>query len=341
MTLKNLVLPSRIEKNTKNYSDYYGEFSVYPLERGFGLTLGNALRRVLLASLEGAAIWAIRIDGVLHELSTIPGVLEDMPEIILNLKKVVFRMKEDLDEDAKCKLEVSKKGDVTAEAIQTPASVEVVNKDLYLFSLKEDKDLRIEMLVKQGRGYWPSTQHEVPEDDPHLIPIDSLFSPVVKVSFDVEAQRVGQRTDYDKLNMKVHTNGAINPEEAMISAAELLIKHLEFLKSFSEPQEEKTTASDLRRNRLKELFNRSVEELELSVRSSNCLKASDIKTLGELVQKTESEMIKFRNFGRKSLNEISEILERHGMHFGMKLRRDEKGLWELDPEAEENKEENS
>ncbi|HUU27010.1 MAG TPA: DNA-directed RNA polymerase subunit alpha [archaeon] len=335
MNLKNLVLPSRIEKNTKSYTDLYGEFVVYPLERGFGLTLGNSLRRVLLSSLEGVAIWAVRIEGVLHELSTIPGVLEDMPEIILNLKKIVFKAKGEI-ENATCKLELSKKGEVTADQIQTPPSLNVVNKNLYLLSMKEDKDLRMELLVKTGRGYCPSNQHETPGDDPQLIPIDSLFCPVVKVSFDVEDQRVGQRTDYDKLTMRVHTNGSMTPEIAMIKSAELLVEHLEFLKTFSEPQEEKPTASDLRKNRLKELFNRSVEELELSVRSSNCLKASNIRTLGELVQKTEGEMIKFRNFGRKSLNEISEILDRHGMRFGMKLTKNEKSEWELDEEVEEN-----
>lgn len=340
MTLTNIVWPSRIEKNSKSFTDCYGEFSVYPLERGFGLTLGNALRRVLLSSIEGYAIWAVRIDGVLHELSTIPGVLEDVSEVILNLKKIVFKTKEDKDEIA-CKLEVAKKGEVTAGQVQTPATVEVVNKDLYLFSLKDDKQVRMELLVKNGRGYHNSFQHELSEDDPQLIPVDSLFSPVVKVTFEVEGQRVGQRTDYDKLIMNVHTNGAISPEEAVIKSAELLIKHLEFLQSFSEPEEEKTSVGDLHKNRLKELFNRSVEELELSVRSSNCLKASNIKTLGELVQKTEGEMIKFRNFGRKSLNEISEILARHGMRFDMKLKMNEKGEWEFDEEAEENKETDS
>jgi DNA-directed RNA polymerase subunit alpha len=340
MTLKNIVLPSRIEKNSKTYTDYYGEFSVYPLERGFGLTLGNALRRVLLSSIEGYATWAVRIDGVLHELSTIPGVLEDVADVILNLKKVVFKGKEAKGEIV-CKLEVSKKGEITAGQIQTPAKVEVVNKDLYLFSLKDDKQVRMELLVKNGRGYFSAHQHELPGDDPQLIPVDSIFSPVVKVTFEVEGQRVGQRTDYDKLLIKVHTNGTISPEEAMIRSAELLIKHLEFLKSFSEPEEEKTSVGDLQKNRLKELFNRSVDELELSVRSSNCLKASNIKTLGELVQKTEGEMIKFRNFGRKSLNEISEILARHGMRFGMKLKMSEKSEWELDEEAEENNEDDS
>lgn len=340
MTLKNIVWPSRIERNTKTYTDYYGEFSIYPLERGFGLTLGNALRRVLLSSIEGYAIWAVRIDGVLHELSTIPGVLEDVAEVILNLKNVVFKSKED-KEDIVCKLEVAKKGEVFARQVQTPAKVEVVNKDLYLFSIKDDNQIRMELLIRNGRGYFNSHQHELPENDPLLIPVDSIFSPVVRATFDVEEQRVGQRTDYDKLIIKVHTNGAISPENAMISSADLLINHLEFLKSFSEPEEAKTTAGDLQKNRLKELFNRSVDELELSVRSSNCLKASNIKTLGELVQKTESEMIKFRNFGRKSLNEISEILARHEMQFGMKLKVNEKDEWELDEQAEENQEADS
>lgn len=336
MNLKNLVLPSRIEKNVRNYSETYGEFSVFPLERGFGITLGNALRRVLVSSLEGAAVWGLRVDGVLHELSSIPGIVEDMPEIIMNMKRVVFRRKDDSAVEGVGKLEVSETGDVTAQKIKVPAGFEVVNKDLYLFSLKEKKNIRMELLLKCGRGYAPSHQHEAPGEDPQLILVDSLFSPVVKVTFDVEEQRVGQRTDYDKLVMKVHTSGAISPERAMIQAAELLIQHFEFLKSFSEPEEARPTATDMRINRLKELFSRSVDELELSVRSSNCLKASNIKTLGELVQKTESEMIKFRNFGRKSLNEISEILSRHGMHFGMKLVKNEKGDWEiLESEKEE------
>jgi len=335
MELRNIVLPSRVEKNTKTYSERYGEFVVQPLERGFGVTLGNALRRVLISSIEGIAIWALRIDGVLHELSTIPGIMEDMPEIILNLRKVVFKLKDEKTDEATCKLEISKQGEITAGMIETPPSVEVVNKDRYLFNLKEDKSVRIELLVKVGRGYCPASQHEVIDDDPQLIPVDSVFSPVSKVTFQVDEQRVGHRTDYDKLTIKVHTNGAINPERAMIDSVELLISHLDYLKSFSEPLEEKPVATDLRMNRLKELFNRSVEELELSVRSSNCLKASNIKTLGELVQKSESEMIKFRNFGRKSLNEISEILARHGMRFGMQLEKNEKGEWELVEEEQE------
>ena len=335
MEPRNIVLPSRVEKNTKTYTDSYGEFVVQPLERGFGVTLGNALRRILISSIEGAAIWALRIDGVLHELSTIPGIMEDMPEIILNLKKVVFKLQDEKTEQATCKLELNEQGEVTAKMIETPPSIEVINKDYYLFSMKEDKPVRIELLVKVGRGYCPANQHEVADDDPQLIPVDSLFSPVTKVTFQVDEQRVGHRTDYDRLTIEVHTNGSIKPEQAMIASAELLISHLDYLKSFSEPQEEKPIATDLRKNRLKELFNRSVEELELSVRSSNCLKASNIQTLGELVQKTESEMIKFRNFGRKSLNEISEILARHGMHFGMHLEKNEKGEWEIFEEEQE------
>ena len=340
MKLKNIVLPSRVEKNTRTFSETYGEFVVQPLERGFGLTLGNSLRRVLISSIEGIAIWALRIDGVLHELSTIPGIMEDMPEVILNLKKVVFKLIDVKADQATCKLEVKKQGEVTAGMIKTPSSVEVVNKDYYLFNLKEDKPVRIELLVKLGRGYCPANQHEVTEEDPQLIPVDSIYTPVTKVTFQVDEQRVGHRTDYDRLTIEVYTNGAIDPEKAMINSAELLISHLNYLKSFSEPLEEKPAETDLRKNRLKELFNRSVDELELSVRSSNCLKAANIKTLGELVQKTESEMIKFRNFGRKSLNEISEILARHDMRFSMLLKKNEKGEWELieDEEDSPNKE---
>jgi DNA-directed RNA polymerase subunit alpha len=338
MSLKNIVLPSRIEKQTGEGGKNSSVFNVYPLERGFGLTLGNALRRVLLSSLEGIAIWGVRIDGVLHELTTIDGVLEDVSELVLNIKRVVLSKKNDSSEDEEwiCKLNVSKKGEITAADIETPAGLEVVNKDHYLFSLQENKKISIELLVKFGRGYSPATEHELPSDDPQLIPVDSIYTPVVKASFDVDEQRVGQRTDYDKLIIRTSTNGAIDPETAVIRASELLMEHLEYLKNFSEPQEQKTSAQDLKHNRMKELFNRSVEELELSVRSSNCLKASNIKTLGDLVQKSESEMIKFRNFGRKSLNEISEILSRHGMRFGMKLTKTEKGEWELDEDAEQN-----
>lgn len=339
MSLKNIVLPSRIEKQDGDGGESSSVFNVYPLERGFGLTLGNALRRVLLSSLEGIAIWGIRIDGVLHELTTIDAVLEDISEMVLNMKRVVFRKttEDNEDEEWVCKLEVNKKGEVTASNIATPAGLEVVNKDHYMFSLQQNKKTSIELLVKQGRGYTAADEHELPSDDPQLIPTDSIYTPVVRASFDVEEQRVGQRTDYDKLIMRVGTNGALDPETAMIKASELLIVHLEYLKAFSEPQEQKTSAQDLKHNRLKELFNRSVEELELSVRSSNCLKASNIKTLGDLVQKSESEMIKFRNFGRKSLNEIGEILSRHQMHFGMKLTKTDKGEWELDEDAEQNK----
>ena len=329
MSLRNLVLPSRIEKATKEDTDNYGEFVVQPLERGFGLTIGNAMRRVLISSLEGAAVWAIRVDGVLHELATIPAIHEDMPEIILNIKKIVLKIKDKEFTEGTLKLEIKKAGDILAKDIQAPSELEIVNGDEYLFSLKEDKTIRIELYVKIGRGYFSSDLHELEDDDPNLMAVDSLFSPVTKASFNVEDQRVGHRTDYDRLTMYVQTNGATDPESAMIEAAELLIAHFEYLKTFSEPTEEKPAATDMRKNRLKELFNRSVEELELSVRSSNCLKASNIKTLGELVQKSESEMIKFRNFGRKSLNEISEILQRHGMHFGMKLQKNDKGEWEL------------
>ncbi len=339
MSLKNIVLPSRIEKQAGDGDDNCSVFSVYPLARGFGLTLGNALRRVMLSSLEGIAIWGVRIDGVLHELTTIEGVLEDISELVLNMKRVVFRKTKDDDEEEEwvCKLETNKKGEVTAAKISTPAGLELVNKDHYLFSLQENKKVNIELLVKIGRGYAAADEHELPSDDPQLIPVDSIYSPVVRTSFDVEEQRVGQRTDYDKLIVRVATNGAVDPETAMIRASELLIEHLEYLKAFSEPQEQKSSAQDLKHNKLKELFNRSVEELELSVRSSNCLKASNIKTLGELVQKSESEMIKFRNFGRKSLNEISEILARHEMFFGMKLNKNDKGEWELDEDAELNR----
>ncbi|MEA2064097.1 MAG: DNA-directed RNA polymerase subunit alpha, partial [Gemmatimonadota bacterium] len=281
MELRNIVLPSRVEKTTKTDDAVCGKFVIQPLERGFGVTLGSALRRVLISSIEGVAVWAIRFDGVLHELSTIPGIMEDMPEIILNLKKVVFKLNDPEAAEAVCKLEVKSKGEVNAGMIETPALVEVVNKDLTLFNLKENKTIRIELLLKVGRGYIVASQHELTEDDPQLIPVDSMFSPVVNVTYKIDDQRVGHRTDYDKLTIDVTTNGTIDPETAIINAAELLIVHFGYLKSFSEPKDEPAPTMDLRMNQLKKRLNRSVEELELSVRSSNCLKASNIKTLGE------------------------------------------------------------
>ncbi|PIR32200.1 MAG: DNA-directed RNA polymerase subunit alpha [Alphaproteobacteria bacterium CG11_big_fil_rev_8_21_14_0_20_44_7] len=285
-----------------------------PLERGFGTTIGNALRRILLSSLQGAAVTAVKIDNVLHEFSTIPGVREDVTEIILNIKNLALRS----FTTEKKKLYLKAKGpmEVTAAMIECPAEIEIINKDLVICTLDKDAELNIELTVEVGSGYIPANQNR-PEDAPiGLIPVDSLFSPVRKVSFKVEDSRVGQRTDYDKLLLTIETNGAVSPEDAVALSAKVLQDQLQLFINFEDvaaPIEEKKEESlPFSPHLLKK-----VEELELSVRSANCFKNDNIVYIGDLVQKTESEMLKTPNFGRKSLNEIKDVLAKLGLKFGM------------------------
>jgi DNA-directed RNA polymerase subunit alpha len=321
MALENFILPKRVEKNPGSLSTTHGEFHVQPLERGFGLTLGNALRRVLLSSLEGAAVWGVRIDGVLHEFSTIPGAVEDTAEVVMNLKKLVITMADGIEEST-LRLTRKERGDVKAGDFEDNAQVTILNPDLHLLTMDENKKLSMEVHVKRGRGYVSSDQHDNERrKEIGFIPVDSIFSPVTRANFRVENTRVGRRTDYDKLTVDVETNGAIDPERAIAQAAEILRTHFEYFLSFEMPGEELEGELEAKHNRFKELFARPVDELELSVRSGNCLKASNIRTLGDLVQKSESEMLQFRNFGKKSLTEIAEILQRHGLNFGMSVRR--------------------
>jgi DNA-directed RNA polymerase subunit alpha len=301
-------------------TDGYGKFVIEPLERGFGITLGNALRRVLLSSLQGAAITAVRIDGVLHEFSTLPGVIEDVTEIILNLKQA--RMKMLGDGPKKGTFEMRGKGEVRAADLKVDAEIQVLNPDLHIATLNRDGDLRMEVEISGGRGYVSADQHSQTDRPIGVIPIDSLFSPVTRVNFHVEATRLGQRIDYDQLTLEVWTDRSILPSDAVAVAAKIMRDHFNLFIHFEEPIEEEVEEEvDEEILRVRKLLDKSVEELELSVRSSNCLRAAEIRTIGDLVQKGEPEMLKYRNFGRKSLKEIQDILGEMGLHFGMDVSR--------------------
>ena len=287
------------------------------LERGFGLTLGNALRRVLLSSLRGAAVTSIQIEGVLHEFSSIPGVLEDVTDIVLNIKSLGLRMHG--EGPKKMRLTATGPGAVTAGMIETGHDIEVMDPDLVICTLDQGAKISMEMTVETGKGYVAGNTNR-PEDAPiGLIPVDALFSPVRKVSYKVEPTRVGQLTDYDKLSMRVETNGAIRPEDAVALAARILQDQLQLFINFDEPRaaqpEERAAELPFKRHLL-----RKVDELELSVRSANCLKNDNIIYIGDLVQKTEAEMLRTPNFGRKSLNEIKEVLAQMGLHLGMQIQ---------------------
>ena len=319
MKWKNLTMPKQLVPDSNN-NDGYAKFVIEPLERGFGLTLGNALRRVLLSSLQGAAISAVRIDGVLHEFSTLPGVIEDVTEIILNLKQV--RLKLHGDGPKKGVFEMKGKGEVRAGNMVVDPEIEILNPDLHIATLNRDGDLRMEVEISGGRGYVSADQHSATDRPIGVIPIDSLFSPVTKVNYQVEATRLGQRIDYDKLTVEVWTDRSILPQDAVAVAAKILRDHFSLFINFEEPIEEEAEEEvDEEIMRIRKLLDKSVDELELSVRSSNCLRAAEIKSIFDLVQKGEPEMLKFRNFGRKSLKEIQDILGEMGLHFGMDVSR--------------------
>jgi DNA-directed RNA polymerase subunit alpha len=287
-----------------------------PLERGFGLTLGNALRRVLLSSLQGAAVTSVQIEGVLHEFSSLPGVLEDITDIVLNIKGIGLRMHG--DGPKRMRLRATGPGEVRAQMIELPHDIEIMNPDHLICTLDSGAKIAMEMTVETGKGYVAGTSNR-PEDAPiGLIPVDALFSPVRKVSYRVENTRVGQVTDYDKLSMKIDTNGAVTPEDAVALAARILQDQLQLFINFEEPRaaSEEERPADLPFN--KNLL-RKVDELELSVRSANCLKNDNIVYIGDLVQKTEADMLRTPNFGRKSLNEIKEVLAQMGLHLGMEI----------------------
>ncbi len=313
---KGFQKPKRLVANTETLTERYGQFTAQPFQRGFGTTIGNSLRRVLLSSIEGAAITAIRIEGVDHEFSPIPGVVEDATDIILNLKQVPFKL---MSEGVKTvRIVADQAGEVFSGQIQTDADVEVLDRNLHIATVSEGGRLDIEMRLKTGRGYVSADKNFDEDLALGYIPIDSVHSPVRKVNFTVEAARLGQMTDYDKLTLEVWTNAAISPQDAIGYAAKLLKDHMTIFINFEELPEAQEEPAERSMDRISDQLNRSVEELELSVRSYNCLKNAGIQTIGELVQKSESEMLRTKNFGRKSLNEIKEILQGMGLGLGMK-----------------------
>ncbi len=321
MHWKGFQKPKRLASNTDTLTDKYGQFSAQPFERGFGTTIGNALRRVLLSSIEGAAITAVKIEGVLHEFSSIPGVVEDATDIILNLKQIPLKL--NVEGPKTLYLNIEHPGEITSRMIQEDADVEILDKDVYIATVSEGGKLQIEMRVKVGRGYV-SAEKNFDDDLPiGYIPVDSVHSPIRKVNYSVDAARLGQMTDYDKLTLDVWTNGAIAPADAVGLAAKLLKDHMTIFINFEEAPEAEEVYHEKPVVIRNENLDRSVEELELSVRSYNCLKNANISTIRELVQKSEQEMLKTKNFGRKSLNEIKEILSAMGLTLGMKF--DEKG----------------
>jgi DNA-directed RNA polymerase subunit alpha len=314
---KGLQKPKRLEYEADTLTSTYGKFFAEPFERGFGLTIGNSLRRVLLSSIEGAAVTSIRIPRVLHEFSTVPGVKEDVADIVLNVKGLRFKLK--VNHPKTLYLKASAGGPVMASHIVADPDVEILNRDHYIATLEVNEKLEIELEVGRGKGYVPAERNKKEGQSIDIIPIDSLFSPVKKVNFLVEDARVGQATDYNRLILEVWTDGSILPPDAVAYAAKILKDHLTLFINFEEEPEAKEEVTDNVRDQIWENLNRPVDELELSVRSANCLKNSSIRYIKDLVVRTEAEMLKTKNFGRKSLMEIKEILAKMNLALGMKL----------------------
>lgn len=304
----------KIEKVAGNEEGTYGKFVIEPLERGYGITLGNSLRRILLSSLPGAAVTSVQIEGVLHEFSTIPGVLEDTTEIILNLKRLPMKIHS--DEPQKLIVIAAGQGVVTAGDIKAPAEVEILNPDLHIATLEEGARLYMEITATTGRGYVPAERNKLPNQPLGVIPVDSLFSPIHRVNYQVEDTRVGQVTDYDKLTMEIWTNGSIQPDEALSLAAKILSKHLSLFINLTEKVDEVEMPDEKAEDDKSKIMEMTIEELDLSVRSYNCLKRAGINTVQELISKTEEEMMKVRNLGKKSLEEVQQKLR----ELNLKLR---------------------
>jgi len=311
-----LIKPSTVEIDHGNSPDTTGKIVAEPLERGFGLTLGNALRRILLSSIQGAAVTAIQIDGVLHEFSSVEGVREDVTDIVLNVKAIAVRMH--VEGPKKMRLNAEGPCEVTAGMIEAGADIEIMNPELVICTLDKGAKFNMEMTVNTGKGYCPAAQNRPEECPVGLIPVDSVFSPVRKVSYEVEDTRVGQITDFDKLTLNIETNGVVTPEDAVAYASRILQDQLQVFINFDEPKEQEQQKEEETLPFNKNLL-RKVEELELSVRSANCLKNDNIVYIGDLVQKSEGDMLRTPNFGRKSLNEIKEVLTTMGLHLGMQV----------------------
>jgi len=318
MSLSYLKMPDAVVLDEASYTNTFGRFTLQPLERGYGVTLGNSLRRVLISSLTGAAITSVKFSGVLHEFTTIEGVVEDVSEIILNLKQV--RMKLLANKPEKMVLSFEGEGQWKAEDIQTASNeIEILNPDLHIATLNKKAKFDVELRVGKGKGYVPANENIVPDQTIGVIPIDSIFTPIKKVNFEVDNVRIGDKNDYEKLTLNITTDGSITPDDALTQAAKILREHIQLFINFDIEQEEVQLPAekDTEKERIRKILLTNVDELELSVRSHNCLKAANIKTLADLVRKDESEMLKFRNFGRKSLAELSDIVENYGLEFGM------------------------
>jgi DNA-directed RNA polymerase subunit alpha len=313
-------LPSKLTKVEEGSTTTYAKFVAEPFEAGYGHTIGNSLRRVLLSSIEGSAISSIKIEGVNHEFQSIEGVVEDVTDIVLNLKKILIVSQK--RESVTLSIKVSRDGAVTAADIQTDPAIQIVNPDQIICTLDKNRTFEAEIEIKTGRGYYPGEQNKKEEQAIGVIPIDSLFSPVRLVKYAIEATRVGQITDYDKLNLEIWTDGRITPDDALKQSASILKHHLDVFDRVSDESfefESQQSEVSEEQNKLRKLLNMSVNEIELSVRAANCLNNANITTVGELAMKTEQEMLKYRNFGKKSLNEIKEKLEALGLSLGMKF----------------------
>jgi len=318
MSVSSLKMPEAVVLDEANYTNSFGRFTLQPLERGYGVTLGNSLRRVLLSSLQGAAITSVKFSGVLHEFTTIEGVVEDVSEIILNLKQV--RMKFLSKKPNKIDISLSGVCEWTAAEIQKASNeVEILNPELHIATLNKSAKLDIEIRVGKGFGYVPAQENIVPDQTIGVIPVDSIFTPIKLVKYEVENVRIGDKNDFEKLTLEITTDGSITPDDALTQAARVLRDHVQLFINFDIDQEEEASVSqkDSETERIKKILLTPVDDLELSVRSHNCLKAANIKNLAELVRKDEQEMLKFRNFGRKSLAELMEIVETLGLDFGM------------------------
>ncbi len=314
---RDLIRPRGIHVESETLTEFYGKFTAEPLERGYGITVGNSLRRILLSSLQGAAITALRVDGALHEFTTVSDVVEDVTDIVLNLKEVVLKAAQ--AKTYTVRIDKEGPGPVHARDIQLVDGLQVLNPDHVVATLDKKGPLAVELTVNVGRGYVPAERNKTPAMSIGTIPIDALFSPVRKVNYTVTNARVGQQTDYDKLTLEVWTNGAVRPQDAVAYAAKILKEQLSIFINFEETEETHYASSGSEGEPLNENLFRSVDELELSVRSANCLQNANIQLIGELVQRTEQDMLKTKNFGRKSLKEIKEILANMGLSLGMKI----------------------
>lgn len=329
---RSFEMPKKLECDEKSYTDTYGKFTAEPFERGYGITIGNALRRILLSSIEGAAVTSIKVMGAQHEFSTIPGVAEDIVQVVLNVKKLILRSYS--KEPKTIYLKSEKKGETTAADITTDETIEILNPELFIATLTKNTKFEMELEVGRGRGYVPAERNKKEGQPIGVIAVDSIFTPISKVNLAVENTRVGQMTDYDKLILEIWTNGTINPKDALLYASHILQRHLDIFVNYGKlPEEELEPEETPEEVDLYEKLSLPISELELSVRSTNCLKEARIKTIGDLVRRSELEMLKYRNFGKKSLAEINKILVSMGLSLGMKF--DDEKLKKFTPKAKE------